>query len=940
VPTEDIPAVTQLFTPHWIVRYLVENSLGRLWLLNRPGSRLREHMPYYIEGETETDFLKITKPEEIKLVDPAVGSGHMLTYAFDLLTLIYEEEGYAKDDIPALILRHNLHGMEICPRAAQLAELALVFKAREKSRRFFQSKNLVRPNITLLRDIQITDDEMQSWYASSAIRFTQNELSQIHQFRENTPTFGSLIQPRLAPSALSELIARIGDRDPYGDGLIEAIRENILLILKQALMLTQHYHVVVANPPYMGGRYMEKSLKSWAEAIYPDAKADTYAIFIQKCQNLSLKNGYFSLITMQSWMFLGSFTELRQAIFRQCSLVSMLHTGPGVFPELGAFNVLTTAFVFCHARPHANQNALFIKANDGPDVQSKIDAISDPARHITLKIDSLQIIPDFPLVYWLGERAIENFVKLPLLGSVCPPKQGMATGENAQFVRLWHEVQLSKIGFLQANGAEARASQKRWFPYNKGGNYRKWYGNNDCVVNWENDGSAIRNFFDKNGKPRSATRNTEYYFRKGIVYSLFGFENFGVRYKEEGFVFDVSGSSMFPSEDLEVVLAFLCSNVAFYYLKALAPTVNFQVGDLARLPLPKLDDPDIKSEVVRHAKANIELCKLDWNEWETSWEFSVHRLLRQNQKSLQAAWESAELEHNHRREKLKANEEAINEILISEYQLAGSVDPLVVERDLSIKPLVKEDAIAALLSYAVGCMMGRYSPECPGIILANAGDTLETFRSQIADRGVTMEDIGFAPDADGIIPMLDGEWFEDDLVARTKEFLRVTFGDATLNDNLRFIEQALGRELRDYFLTDFYKDHIQTYKNRPIYWLFSSGKQKAFQCLVYLHRYTPGTLARIRTEYAIPLQGKLAACITRLEEEVTQTSSSAARKKLQTELDKCKKQMVELIAFDEQLRSYADQAITLDLDDGVKTNYAKFGPLVAEAKKIYGTKDD
>jgi hypothetical protein len=929
VPSEDIPAVTQLFTPHWIVRYLVENSLGRLWLRSRPNSQLREHMPYYVEdpeGQAPADSLTVATPEEIKLLDPACGSGHMLTYAFDLLVKVYEEEGHAPSEIPEKILTHNLFGLEICPRAAQLASFALVCKAREQSRRAFRSP--VQPQVMCLRDVVLTPDEVKGFTDATSTRFSQDELAQIHQFRENTETFGALIQPVLNSENLAALKAKIGEIDPYGDAVVETTRSMLRLVLDQAEMLSQRYQVVVANPPYMGGRYMEKSLKAWAETCYPDSKSDTYALFIQKSQMLAVKRGFFALITMQSWMFLQSFGELRQYLFSKCSLTSMFHTGPGVFPDLGAFNVLTTAFVFCNHSDGKSPKALFIKANEDPDLERKRTALSDPQSHYFVSIAELRYVPDFPLVYWLGHQALQNFSRFSLLGKVCPPRQGLATADNARFVRLWHEPSAALIEFSAKSLDDSRTCQRRWFPYNKGGNYRKWYGNNDAVVNWENDGHEIRNFRDESGKQRSAVRNDDFYFRRGIVYSLFGFENFGVRFKEEGFVFDVSGSSMFPSDDLEIVLAFLCSNVAFFYLKALAPTVNFQVGDLARLPLPKLINSDIRQEVIDLAKSSIEICRTDWDAWETSWGFTTAPIIKTQKESLRSAWEAEFAEHNRRRSQLRTNEERINELLIEEYHLTGEVSPEVVDRDLSIKTLDRAESIAAFLSYAVGCMMGRYSLDHPGLILADAGDTVENYLAKI---GKALEDVQFPPDEDAIVPVLDGEWFEDDIVARFREFLRVTFGEDTLRENIQFIEDSLGKDLRKYFVSDFYKDHLSTYKKRPIYWLFQSPK-KSFQALIYLHRYNRDTVNLLLNDYLREFQNKLQNRRKHLDEILASESTSARDKTAATkEQSKIDKALPELADWERDvILPLAQQRLEIDLDDGVKQNYPKFGKALAK----------
>ena len=480
------------------------------------------------------------------------------------------------------------------------------------------------------------------------------------------------------------------------------------------------------------------------------------------------------------------------------------------------------------------------------------------------------------------------------------------------------------------------ASLKKWFPYTKGGGFRKWTGNEFDVVNWEQDGKEIREALI--GKNPNIPRSEKHYFREGITWGLITSAEFSARYVEPGAIFDVGGSKAFPdSRQRASMLGLLNSKLTALFLKSLNPTLNFQVGDLKRIPIVNFDG--IRPEVDKVIGQTIQLSEADWDNFETSWDFRDQPLLRPGLKgaTLEVSWRNWEAHSTAAIRRMQELETENNRLFIAAYGLDGELQPEVPEAQITLARAEARRDMAAFLSYAVGCMMGRYGLDHPGLILANAGDTLREFLAKV---GKPLAELTFAPDEDGIIPVLDGEWFEDDIVARTRDFLRATFGEATLTENVQFIEQSLGKDIRSYFLADFYKDHLQTYKNRPIYWLFSSGKQRAFQCLVYLHRYTPGTLARIRTEYVIPLQGKLSATITRLEEEVPLASTSSARKKLQTDLDRAKKQMVELLAYDEQLRSYADQRIALDLDDGVKVNYAKFGPLAAEAKKICGTKED
>ncbi|MCW5797310.1 MAG: BREX-1 system adenine-specific DNA-methyltransferase PglX [Nitrospira sp.] len=939
VPTEDIPAVTQLFTPHWIVRYLVENSLGRLWLLNRPGSRLREHMPYYIEGETETDFLKITRPEEIRLLDPACGSGHMLTYAFDLLFLIYEEEGYVPNEIPAIILKHNLYGLEICPRAAQLAELALVFKAREKSRRFFQPGTLVQPRILALQDIRFDEGELRDYIAALDLGDLFNEpmLRLLHQFQEAT-TFGSLIQPCLDEQNITFARQAIEAKDLGGHLFLRETHAKVLSVLEQAEMLCQRYHIVVANPPYMGVKQMDKGIKEFAKEFYSSGRADLFAMFIELGFRLSKTSGFVAMVTMESWMFLTSYEGLRANILNTKTILCLLHmpySGKGG-TSMG-INFGTSAVIFLNSSVPLHEghySCIRYYETDDAGVPFSFPVKNERLAHNSA--DSFKSIPGGPIAYWMPKSVRSIFKNSDLLEKLADVKQGLATANNDRFIRRWFEIDLRRIGFSCLNCQEAIASKRRWFPYTKGGDFRKWYGNNEYVVNWENDGCEIKNFADEEGNIRSAVRNPSYYFKSGITYGLISTFGFSARRVFGGSIFDVGGSMIFPNIPTDTLLGFLCSKVATCIISILNPTLNFQVGDVVRLPILK---DAFKPDFAVSCSELVAIARVDWDNSETSWDFVDLPLLRAGTKdaTLAASWEAWHDQSASCIRRMQELETKNNRLFIEAYGLGNELTPEVPEEQITLARADQRKDMAAFLSYAVGCMMGRYSLDKPGLILANAGDTLREFLAKV---GRSQAQLIFAPDEDGIIPVLDGEWFEDDIVARAQAFLRATFGEATLEANLHFIEESLDKGLRKYFLTDFYKDHLQTYKKRPIYWLFSSGKERAFQCLVYLHRYQEGTLARMRTEYVIPLQGKMVSRIEQLGFEIQKASSTSQRKTLEKERDKLLKHQTELRAFDEKLRHYADQRITLDLDDGVKVNYGKFGDLLAEVKAVTGGTDE
>ncbi|MFZ4791471.1 MAG: BREX-1 system adenine-specific DNA-methyltransferase PglX [Candidatus Competibacteraceae bacterium] len=927
VPTEDIPAVTQLFTPHWIVRYLVENSLGRLWLLNRPGSRLREQMPYYIEGEAETDFLKISRPEDIRLCDPAVGSGHMLTYAFDLLTLIYQEEGYAPTEIPGLILQHNLHGLEICPRAAQLAGLALVFKAREKSRRFFQPEYLVRPNIIELCDVRFAENELRDYSHALGLGdlFDQPLLNLLHQFEE-AKNFGSLIQPCLDVRTIAFVREAIEAKDLGGQLFLREMHLKVLRVLEQAEALTQRYHVVVANPPYMGIKQMNSRAKVFASETYPEGKSDLFSCFIERSLKLTVPLGYASLITQQSWMFLFSFEDLRRTLLTKHTLRGMAHNGFGAFG-----NDFGTVQFIVQNRTSLDEDCCYISLRETRDVAEKEKLLLSGKNRYQARPSYFSKISGRPIAYWLSAAFRASFDDSILFEEVASPRHGLGTTNNEKFVRLWSEIDFRRIRFGVSDRNSAKASGCKWFPYNKGGPFRRWYGNQDFVINWQNDGADIKDYI-RNKNPNVACSET-YYFLSGITWGLVTSGAFSCRYLPPGFIFDVGGSSAFPSEKYrELSLGFLNSKIGTLMLKCINPTVNTQVGDLKRLPIKKtmLSRCDAFGDCVRQLEV---AAKIDWDNFETSWDFRDLPLLRPGLKgaTLEASWRNWEAHCTAAIRRMQELETENNRLFIAAYGLDGELQPEVPEAQITLaRPAARRD-IATFLSYAIGCMMGRYRLDQPGLIYAHSGN--QGFDpSQYPT---------FPADADGIIPLLQTDWgFPDDATHRTHEFLRATFGEAPLTDNLRFIEEALGKDLRKYFLTDFYKDHLQTYKKRPIYWLFSSGKQRAFQCLVYLHRYHVGTLARMRTEYVLPLQGRIAARIDQLEGDKVKATSTSHRKQLQKEQDDLKKQQTELLTFEEKLKHAADQKISLDLDDGVKVNYGKFGDLLAESKAITGGKDD
>jgi Eco57I restriction-modification methylase len=917
VPPEDIPAVTQLFTPHWIVRYLVENSLGRLWLLNRPGSRLREHMPYYIEGEAERDFLKIGKPEEIRLLDPAVGSGHMLTYAFDLVSLIYEEEGYPLSEIPGLILRHNLFGLDICPRATQLAELALVFKAREQSRRFFRPEHMVRPAIMQLHEVRFAINELRDYIRTLRLGdlFNQPMLKLLDQFEE-AQNFGSLIQPCLDEQAITFVRRAIEGMDLGGQPFLRETHLKVLRVLNQAEALTQRYHVVVANPPYMGGKAMNVRLKEFANDNFNDSKSDLFAMFVERGFSLAKTDGWSGMVTMQSWMFLSSYLTLRQKLLRERTIQTMVHMANMVMGI--AFGTAATVWNNCFKVGYRGHFS-YVSTADLTDKNKErvLPVLND--RFKMACADDFKKIPGSPIAYWVSARVRDVFVHLDSLSKVASPSKGMFTGDNGRFLRMWWEI--SDNNFLRncQSHQESELADEKWYPLQKGGEYRKWYGNEQYVINFRRDGHELKKFGGY------GERSRQFYFVEALSWTKVTSSVFSARYSSVGHLYD-DASCVCPvisREDQLAVLGFLNSNVGAKLIGAISQTLNYSPGEIARLPFTKPNSKANKiiADCIKNARS-------DWDNFETSWDFCDHPLLRLGLKgrTLEASWGNWEIQSTAAIGRMRGFETENNRFFLAAYDLETELQPEVPEKQITLARAEVRTDMAAFLSYAVGCMMGRYSIDRSGLILANAGASLAEFLQKVQ---VPQDKLTFAPHKYGIIPVLDGEWFEDDIVACTRDFLRATFGEATLRENIRFLEESLGRELRSYFLTDFYKDHLQTYKKRPIYWMVQSPR-KGFGVLLYLHRYTKDTINVVLNRYLRDYQVKLLHRLDILGRAQTTATVVHGKAVARQEADRLKRILHECEEWERQTVLPLAQARTdLDLDDGVKTNYLKLGEALA-----------
>lgn len=996
VKSEDIPAATQLFTPNWIVKYMVQNSLGAHWLATYPDSGIRADMDYYIapaeqtaEVQAQIDAItpKELDPEAITLIDPAVGSGHILVEAYDTFRAIYLERGYTKREAARAILTKNLFGLDIDDRAAQMAGFALLMKACADDRTVL--RNPPHLNVLALQDSGgLNADELAKallpqeqfemvpsgdlWPDTvaqptlAAKQPTSPEAKAIKalvNLFDGAKTYGSLIT---VPDAvmqslrlLDALLAKPLTSDLYLRQAQEDAQEALKPLVEQARLLGDRYDCVVANPPYMGGKGMNADLKAFAGKRYPDSKSDLFAAFIERGFEFIRDFGRHSMVTMQSWMFLSSYEKLRERLLGSATLEAMAHMGNGVMGI--AFGTAATTFRKAHFKD-AKGVFCWVEnddvSNDRPSSwppQNERNLKAGSERFFRASASDFEKIPGSPITYWLSESFKNAFVKGNPLISLARPCQGMATTNNGLFVRLWTEIDFRKFNACAQNESDALASGAKWFPYNKGGTGNRWYGNHEFVVNYENGGKTICDYIDNtpnvNVKSNGRVINRERFFLRSVSWSKVSSGKSAFRYYPNGFIFDVAGCSIFSEEnEIYKFAGFLNSTVCHGILSSISPTINFEVGQINSLPIIKFDDTTASSIELLVGRL-INLQRYDWNSHETAWDFSCLPLLGVDKalSALEASYEVMARQWRDQTSEMQRLEEENNRLFIEAYGLQDELKPDVSLSEITLtcnphyryggdltdeerEARLKSDTMRELVSYAVGCMMGRYSLAEPGLIYAHAG-------------GVDFDPLrygAFPADDDGIIPLTEEQWFADDAAVRIEEFLGMAWPDAPVMETMTTLMDGLSMDkagepraaLRSYLSKQFYKDHLQTYKNRPIYWLFSSGKQKAFEALVYLHRYNEGTLARMRTVYVTPLMGKLQQRVTDLDAEIAASSSSAEKTRKTREKDKLAKQVVELRTFDEELRHMADQRITLDLDDGVKVNYARFGDLLAAMDKV------
>jgi type II restriction/modification system DNA methylase subunit YeeA len=922
----EIPAATQLFTPHWIVRYLVENSLGRLWMLNHPRSRLADKMEYYIKSDQEEqDFLRISKPEEIKICDPACGSGHMLTYAFDLLYAMYEEQGYSPSSIPSLILENNLYGIEIDKRAGELAAFALTMKARQKSRRFFN--NPVEPNVCVLENIHFDQEELKG-YMDHIGRdlFTSSLQAMLKQFEE-ADNFGSLIQPEVTD--VQGLISILETKNISEQLFLSETHQKVLQALRQADYLSPRYHVVVANPPYMGGSNMNSKLSSYLKDNYPDVKSDLFSAFIVRNTELAVKQGQLGFMSPYVWMFISSYEKLRALLINQKTITSLIQLEYSGFD--GATVPICTFTLENRHKP--NHKGAYIRLSDFRGAVNQapktLEAINNPdcGWFFRVSADEFQKIPGSPIAYWVSQSLIKSFQAERIEKWTISEGQNK-TANNDKYVRNSWEVSKESCG-----------RDRKWLPYAKGGDFRKWYGNREYLVDWS---IPARTHYRKDSSCRIIA---EYlWYREGITWTLLTSSHQSFRLLEQNETFDMTGSSIFVKDEysLEYLLAFLNSRIASKINKMLNPTLALQIRNVRDLPII-VSNKNIVDDVV---KVLVVIAKSDWDSYETSWNFTNLPLLdtEYRQATLAQSYHTLRAHWNEMTVEMQRLEEENNQIFIEAYGLEGELTPDVPLKEITLtcnpyyrygdnksevelEALLLADTLKEFISYAVGCMFGRYSIDKPGLILANQGETYEDYCRLVPDSS-------FPADRDNAIPILDGEWFTDDIVSRFRKFLRVTFGEDHYEENLRFIEGSIGKDLRQYFLKDFYNDHVRRYKKRPIYWMFSSP-DGSFNVLIYMHRYRSDTASIVLTEYLREYRFKLASHVESLRRiEANPNASKSDRTKAMKEQDKLKKVQDVLETYERDvLYPLATQKIEIDLDDGVKVNYPKFYPAL---KKIPG----
>lgn len=951
ITKERIPAATQLFTPDWIVRYMVENSLGRLYAQNQNAMEektVADSMgwKYYLpqaeqteEVQKKLDEIKIDfNLETVKVLDPCMGSGHILVYAFDILIQMYKNAGYNERDAAKLILENNIYGLDIDDRAAQLAYFALMMKGRQYDRRFFERD--IEPNVYAIQESNgISEISLEKAINASCnadrhvmLNLFSASLSTakyIIQTFKDAKEYGSIIdvEKRDYDSLKNNLTAwKENHEATFENALVESDVDDLLPLIEIAKVMSEKYDVVVTNPPYMGASGMGEKLGNFLKKNYADSKSDLFAVFIEKCGSYAKKTGLISMITQHAWMFLSSYEKLREKLNARTPL-NMAHLGARAFDEIGGEVVQTTAFISMNQKLE-NYRGTYKRLVDFAGEAEKEAAFADETNTYFAQQENFAKIPGMPVAYWVSDAFLSEFDNQKM-EDIATVTNGMFTCNNKLFLRSWYETNINDIFFNCKTEQESLSDDRKWYPYNKGGDSRRWYGNQELIVNFKHFGDEISKYRVENGQS-AVFPGQKFYFKESLSWSLVSSGSFSIRYYPIGFVFDIAGSSIFLNikENQKYFLGLLSSSVVLNILNLLNPTINYQAGDVRSIPVIITNERVVKEKVSELVDKNINLSKTDWDSFETSWDFKKHPLLPVNIDYKEAADNSIrisdmfskwEKECSNRFAKLKSNEEELNRIFIEIYGLQDELTPEVLEKDVTVRLADRTRDIKSFISYAVGCMFGRYSLSKEGLAYAGGDMDMNNYKY-------------FIPDADNVIPVTDEEYFNDDIVSRFVEFVRQVYGESTLEENLRFITESLPNKgdtpkevIRSYFLNDFYKDHCKTYQKRPIYWMFDSGKENGFKALIYMHRYDNQTLARVRTDYMHKLQTMYEAALVQCK-QIAENPATAAREKaiVIKRISKITKQLEETKLYDQALGHIASQYIDIDLDDGVNVNYEKF----------------
>lgn len=983
ITKDEIPAVTQLFTPDWIVRYMVENSLGRLWVEGHPECGLQENWKYYLEEaeqtpDVQTQLAEIRKeyaalnPEDIKFIDPCMGSGHILVYAFDVLMQIYESVGYSRRDAAKSILEHNIYGLDIDDRAYQLAYFAVMMKARQYNRRILNGENTC--HVYAIQESNRIKRKHLKYFGARMADIEKNvakmQLEGLLDTLTDAKEYGSILNIENYNWDLLRVFVAADDTagqismDSVG---LEDTAEQLNRLIDIGETMAQKYWVTCTNPPYAGTSNLSANVNNFVKKNYPDSKADLYAVFIERCSQMTLNNGFQAMITQHSWMFLSSFEKLREKMMLT-ETINMAHLGARAFEEIGGEVVQTTAFVRW-ANHVDGYKGTYCRLIEPTSQQGKEDMFLRRENCYTVSQDDFEKIQGCVIAYWLGEKILALFTNNKLLGECYETKLGMSTNDNGRFLRSWYEISIIKTCFDRKND-DTRIFSEKWFPYSKGGSYRKWFGNLEHVINWEDNGFEVKELASKlYGSYSRTCKNTQHFFREALTWGLITPGKFSCRYLPVGCVLGDAGPVCFANSDNKVLLAYLNSRVVENILPAINPTINCSTGVISALPIFDMAQVECeRSMIARLSEENIIISKIDWDSFETSWDFKKHPLFR-NVSMISEAFARWQAECDERFNQLKANEEELNRIFIDIYGLQDELTPEVEDKDVTVRKADLQRDIKSLLSYAVGCMFGRYSIYKDGLLFAGEPYSLQAFADKLNDHpgtvateelerayrneGVVVNEM-FFPDADNVIPITDEEYLDDDIVSRLCTWLKEVYGADTLEENLDYIAKALGKKgstsreiIRNYFLNDFFKDHCQTYSvtgfgKRPIYWLFDSGKQNGFKALIYLHRYTPDTIGNLRIDYLHKMQRVYESEINRMQDMMDHSENAREVAAASKRKEKLTKQLKECREYDEKISHLALSRIELDLDDGVKVNYrklqtaqdGKFYEVLADSKKI------